>query len=226
MDNCLKTEIDKQFLLKRRQLFQDLRKSKEFVEIVDFGAGSKKMGKTRKVSQIFQTSSSKGKYGELLYKIAHHYKPKQVLELGTSLGIGTAHLAKGNPSGIVETVEGCPNTFRIANTNLQLFDAGNVITHNSTFDNYLKHYQKFWNLIFIDGHHNGEALLHYIDILYPHLEDDSLVILDDIRWSAGMLAAWNSLQTDSRFHLTIDLFRVGIIAKRHIQAKEHFVIKM
>lgn len=226
MDNCLKIEIDKQFLLTRSLLFQNLHNSTELIDIVDFGAGSKKMGKTRKVSEIFQTSSSKGKYGELLYKIAHHYKPKQVLELGTSLGIGTVHLAKGNPSGTVETVEGCPNTFHVANNNLQFFDIGNVITHNTTFDAYLKHYQKIWNLVFIDGHHDGEALLHYIDILYPHLEDDSLVILDDIRWSAGMLTAWNALLTDSRFHLTIDLFRVGIIAKRHIQAKEHFVIKM
>jgi predicted O-methyltransferase YrrM len=82
-----------------------------------------------------------------------------------------------------------------------------------------------FDLIFIDGHHDGKALLSYIEDLKNHIHDDTIIVLDDIRWSASMLKSWNLLRNSNEFNLSLDFFRMGILIKRPQQAKEHFVLK-
>ena len=88
-------------------LRKELSKSKREIEITDFGAGSTiNNAKTRKVKDIANNSAKNAKFGELLYRIIKFYKPNNVLELGTSLGISTCYLATANPNGKVLTFEG------------------------------------------------------------------------------------------------------------------------
>ena len=97
-------------------LRKKLCKSEETIQITDFGAGSNINNSTkRKVKDITKNSAKNSKFGELLYRIIQFYKPKNILELGTSLGISTCYLAKANPKGRVFTFEGCPETAKVAN---------------------------------------------------------------------------------------------------------------
>ena len=64
-----------------------------------------------------------------------------------------------------------------------------------------------------------------LDLLAPTLHDETIVIIDDIRWSKDMLEYWKQFKEMERYHLTMDLFRMGIVMKRSHQQKEHFVIK-
>lgn len=227
LNECLSTKIDKNFKNSRKNLFKNLKNNNSSIEISDFGVGSKKLGSQRKISKIFSTSSSKGKYGNLLYKISTYYQPKSILELGTSLGIGTLHLALGNPNTSVFTIDACKNTSNQAIQNFRSLGIQNIIPIQSTFVDYISTLsnEKF-DLIFIDGHHDGIALTKYILDLDAFSHNDTIFILDDIRWSKSMLNAWNELIKNNKFHLTIDLFRMGIIVKRAQQEKEHFILKI
>jgi hypothetical protein len=40
-----------------------------------------------------------------------------------------------------------------------------------------------------------------------------------------MLKAWEELTKSELFHVSIDLFRIGILTPRKQQAKEHFVFR-
>ena len=84
---------------------------------------------------------------------------------------------------------------------------------------------KKWDFVYIDGHHDGDALLSYIDRLKPFMHNDTLLILDDIRWSNSMLNAWKEVCNSDSFHVSIDLFRMGIITPRSQQTKQHFVFR-
>lgn len=225
VDKCVRISLNKQDRLALNELFRKLRSDKRTVDIQDFGAGSKKLGSARKVSDIFRMSSSRGKHGELLYRLVKHYQPERILEFGTSLGIGTTYLSMASKNVQVSTVEACKNTRSIALENIEKIE--NVKSYLSTFSDYLDTLPKEmeFDLIFIDGHHDGKALIDYLSRLQLHAHDETLFILDDIRWSASMKSAWDSIKENPDFHLTIDLFRVGIVSRRSHQEKETFIIR-
>lgn len=224
-DVCLRTKIDERDKMTIQKVVSRLRKDTRSIEIDDHGAGSKKMGKSRKVRSILKNSSSKGKYGQLLYKICRHYKPENILELGTSLGIGTIQMSLGNPDSIVTTIEGCSNTRAIAMENFNFAQVAPDSRHD-TFDHFLQTNGSKFDLVFIDGHHDGRALLHYMSLLQPMTHEDTLFILDDIRWSDSMYSAWKELYNNDKYHLSMDLFRMGILSRKNSQAKENFTIRL
>lgn len=225
VDKCVRIKLNSDDTSHLNSLFRKLKISRQEIEIQDFGAGSKKLGSKRKVSAIFKMSSSKGKYGELLYRLARHYQPKEILEFGTSLGIGSTYFSLGCPNSKITTVEACKNTRSVALENLKNFNS--VESKLATFVDYLAELpsDKKFDLIFIDGHHDGDALIHYLDQLQKHAHDETIFVLDDIRWSDSMRSAWEEISNDSRFHLSMELFRVGIVSRRPGMEKEKFVIR-
>jgi predicted O-methyltransferase YrrM len=226
-DACLTLELPKEIIQQRNNLMNKIRRSSKVIHVTDLGAGSIKMDKIRSVKKILRYSSSKGKWGELLFKISAYYQPKQILEMGTSLGIGTLHLHKGATSAQLTTIEGCPETSSAMRYFTGHYLSEHVELIQSSFDTYIENLtNQTFDLIFIDGHHDGDALQRYIEQLLPFSHDNTFFLLDDIRWSDSMLNAWNRLKEDPNFHVTIDLFRMGIIVKRSSQEKEHFILKL
>lgn len=226
-DKCFAHSISREDSIKLIEYDHINSISDKTIVITDHGAGSKRMSNTRRVKRIYKNSSSRGKYGRLLYKLSAYYEPARILELGTSLGTGTARMSLGNPNAIITTVEGCPATAEIARSNFELADLKNVQLIYTTFDDFIQSLteEDKFDLIFIDGHHDGKALLRYLDNLKPFIHNDSILILDDIRWSKSMFEAWLQIKNMKDFHVTIDLFRMGMIIPRLQQEKEHFVIR-
>jgi predicted O-methyltransferase YrrM len=226
-DRCLAVALPQEMKEERSSILRDIKKSKDILTVTDLGAGSLKMKKTRSVKSILKHSSSKGKWGELLYKVCSYYQPKNILEFGTSLGIGTWHLHQGNTTGQLISIEGCPETHAAMRKWTSPFLNSNVHLICSSFSTYLERIEPIkFDLIFIDGHHDGRALLSYMQELMAYSHDETLFILDDIRWSSSMHEAWLKLQDDENFHVSIDLFRMGILVKRSSQEKEHFILKI
>ena len=97
-------------------LRQRLYRSEKTITINDFGAGSQiNNSKKRNVRDIAKNSAKNAKLGKLLYRITEFYNVKNILELGTSLGISTAYFA--NKQNKVYTLEGCQETANIAKKN-------------------------------------------------------------------------------------------------------------
>ncbi len=224
-DRCLRIPLKTEHKALIKKQFLKLSESKEKITITDFGAGSKIMGNERRICDIFKNSRSSKRYADLLYQLAAHYKPERVLEFGTSLAWGTLHMHLGHPSAIIDTVEGCPQTFEKAKA-LFPVSTDRVKFHNVVFEDFLANLSdEKYDLIFIDGNHRGRALLDYIDLLYPYSDHDTLWILDDIRWSDDMWQAWEQILKDPRFHVTLDFLRMGIVLRRESQEKEAFWLR-
>ncbi|HIP31334.1 MAG TPA: hypothetical protein EYG86_01085 [Crocinitomicaceae bacterium] len=221
-ENCLAIDLGEGAKLRLKSLFNKLRKDNRVITIQDFGAGSKKLGNERKISTILKTSSSKGKYGKLLYQMVKHYQFKNCLEFGTSLGVGTNYLALGNSYANITTIEACESTRNIALENFASFN--NVKSEHSTFDEFLssrasaskssaRENDDAYDFVFIDGHHDGDALINYLEKLKPLTNANTIYVLDDIRWSDSMLKAWDKIVKSGEFEV-IDLFRVGVVKMR------------
>lgn len=226
VDECFKTPIKPVDKQKIKALVKSLGNDGRRLNIQDFGAGSKKLGATRVVKQLLKTSSSNGKFGKLFYQLSTHYQPNLILEFGTSIGIGSIHFALGCENATVVTVEACPETHHVALENFKNLELSTIAPLNCTFDTFLStNPTAQFDIIFIDGHHDGKALLDYCTRLKPNIHDNTLLIIDDIRWSNSMFDAWETLKNSDEFRVSIDLFRMGIIVPRKVQVKEHFTLK-
>ncbi len=227
VDNCLKINKEDGFSKKQISLIKSLKNDSTHIHVLDAGAGSRKMSAQRSVKSILKNASCKGVYADLLYQLATHYQPKNSLELGTSLGIGTSLLAAGNPNGKVHTIDACGNTLEVAKNNLFKLGINNANLINDTFLAYLSYADKqSFDLVYVDGHHQGEALKNYMHLLEEWTHPNTIFILDDIRWSKDMFAAWNELKASNKYNLSLDLFRMGILIPRPQQEKQHFTIKL
>jgi len=212
------------------QLRRRLRSDQTRLQIEDLGAGSayKATTTTRTIASIAKNAAKPSKLGQLLYRVAAHYQPDTIVELGTSLGLSTAYLASGAPNAKLFTIEGAPEIAATAARNMQaLHIPANILT--GSFDQLLPSLLPTLppiDLIFIDGNHRLEPTLNYFNGVFPHLSSHSTLIFDDIHWSAGMETAWAAIKKDPRVYLTIDLFFLGFVFIRpEFKVKQEFDIR-
>ena len=217
------TEIDSDI----ESLRATLMKSQKRISFNELGAGSKKGNEAeRPIKSIAKHAATSAKFGALLARICQFYNIDQVLELGTSLGIGTAYLAKNAKK--VLSLEGCEAVLEEANDNFLNLDIQNIETRLGEFGHLLTELDKknkTYDLIYIDGNHQLKPTLDYFEFALNNSNDNTFIILDDIYWSNEMETAWEKIKADERINVSIDLFRMGIVCKRPTQRKQNFVVK-
>ena len=218
---CKEIEVQRSVLLGNESI----------ITVEDFGAGSVKgLTKQRVVQQIAASSLKPKKYAQLLYRLVNYFQSKQILELGTSLGITTAYLAKANTAASVTSMEGSTAIAAIAQQQFAALQLNNIHVVTGNFDDTLQplidHTEAPFDFIFIDGNHRKEPTLRYFDQLLAKSTNDTVFVFDDIHWSKEMEEAWEQLKQHPSVTLTIDLFFIGLVFLRKEQKeKEHFVIR-
>jgi predicted O-methyltransferase YrrM len=209
----------------RNKLLQDNRK----ITITDFGAGSRiYKGNERLIRQIAKSAEKSPAFGQLLFRLIHHFQAKTIFDLGTSLGMTTLYQAKGNPDAQVVSFEGCEATATIAQQNFDELACSNIRLVTGNLDHTLQEeLQKITRLdfAFFDANHRYQPTVDYFEQCLEKAHEDSIFVFDDIHWSDEMQAAWQYIQTHSEVSVTIDLFYVGIVFFRKKQTKQHFVLK-
>lgn len=208
----------------RKALYQDHRA----IEVTDLGAGSKvfKPNKARKVWAIARNAGAGKKKQRLLFRLARYFKAKEILELGTSVGLGTIALALADAKARVVTVEGCPNTARIAQYYFDRFSLRNISLVNKSFEAALKSRKEPVDLIYLDGQHSYTGTKELFEMILPLTHNDSLLILDDIYWSQDIQKAWKEVSNDKRVRVSIDLYWMGLVFFRKEQPKQHFTLRL
>lgn len=205
-----------------------LSNSKTELEITDLGEGSRVLGSSkRKVSHMIKTSSSSKQESELLFRVSNYFNFKNILELGTSLGIGTYALALGNTNTKIITIEGCSNTSNFTKSQFKNLSPTNVDFKIGAFSSEIQKLNVTnFDCIYFDGHHNKDATIQYFNTLLPKAHNDSVFIFDDIYWSKGMTEAWEYIKCHKSVSVTVDCFYLGFVFFRKEQLKEHFKIRV
>ncbi|MFD1552647.1 SAM-dependent methyltransferase [Putridiphycobacter roseus] len=187
-----------------------LLENKQYIEVIDLGTGRNNGNRLRRVSDIVKTASILPKYGLLYQSLIKQFNFESAIELGTNFGLGTSYLAKCVDR--VLTIEGCPNIAKIAKDTFQTLNLHNITLTVGAFDENLDKTMPYLDkpcLVYIDGNHTYEATLRYYQFFKENAKDGSILVFDDIYWSAGMLQFWKEIEKDP--FICIDLRRVGIV---------------
>jgi len=211
-------------------LRQELLTDNNIINVEDFGAGSSN-AKTnqRKICDIAKHAAKNKKLGQLLFRITNYYQPKNMIELGTSLGISSAYLASANINSKLITIEGSPKIAEIAKRNMQYLGLNNIQSITGNFDwklpDVLRNTSSV-DLAFIDGNHRKEPTVNYFIQLLERASDQSIFIFDDIHWSKEMEEAWEHIKQSPQVTLTIDLFFIGLVFfRKDFKAKQDFILR-
>jgi predicted O-methyltransferase YrrM len=210
----------------RRNLLTDQKK----IKVEDLGAGSNHdASDLRSISSIARYAAKPKKIGQLLFRMVRYYQPSHILELGTSLGITSSYLSSGNPKASLVTIEGSSSIAAEAKKNFSDLQLSNCHLLQGNFDQLLPEVlsgQPQIELVFIDGNHRLEPTMKYFELLMKKTGPGSILIFDDIHWSAEMEEAWERIKADPRIKCSIDLFSIGIVFFREeFREKLSFIIR-
>ena len=182
----------------------------------------------RRIKDIAKYSAINKKFGEMMFRLVDYFKPQTILELGTSLGIGTSYLAMPNSKSQVYTIEACPETAKKASKNFKELKVENIKQIICNIDEKLPDVLSSINkldFVYFDGNHQKDATLKYYKQCLQKSHNDTFFYFDDIHWSKGMEKAWKEIKANSEVTLTIDLFFSGIVFFRKELSKQDFVVR-
>jgi predicted O-methyltransferase YrrM len=210
----------------RSQLLQN----RSIFEPDDLGAGSSIVGsKIRRIDKIAETSSTRLKFGKVLARIVAFYKPVNIIEIGTSLGIGTSFLALNMlKSSSLFTIEGDKSLHKLAKDNLSKYFDNNVKAIEGNFNVVLPGLLKkidSLDLVFFDGNHRKEPTIFYFELCLTKVSNNGIFIFDDIHWSLEMEEAWKYIKSHPRTKVSIDLFQFGLVFFKKELSCEHYIIR-
>jgi predicted O-methyltransferase YrrM len=198
-------------------LRKEYKKDKRKINIVDFGAGSKITGrKIRTIRSIANGGITIAKYSMLFVQLIRYFNCKNVIELGTSLGINTLYLASAKSDLKVTTFEGCTSLCEIARRSFHQYNYDNIDLVKGNIDETLPEYVKSSpqiDMIFFDANHRYQSTLTYLNLTSDKLSDKAILIIDDIYWSKEMKKVWQELKKQFSEALCIDTHQCGIIIR-------------
>jgi predicted O-methyltransferase YrrM len=201
-----------------------------YITVTDLGAGSHlNNNKQKKISDITSNALKPPKLAKLLYRLTAFAKPSNIVELGTCLGITTLYLQAAAPNAQVYTLEGCPQTAGVAKDVFDKAGSNDITVITGNFDDTLPGViagLDRLDFVYIDGNHQRDATLRYFEWCLPKVHDNTMLIFDDIYWSAGMKEAWAQIKAHPQVSATVDLFWIGLVFFKTGQAKEDFMIKV
>lgn len=209
----------------RKKLLQN----DETVLVEDLGAGSRvSQSNKRKVSQIAKHASTPPRFSRLLNRIITHFDYKNIVELGTSLGLNSAYMASAKEDVQLFTFEGSKSIANLAKQSLNELNCSNYQLIEGNIDTTLSRWIESApqiDLAYIDANHRYEPTIRYFELLLPKMSTSGIIILDDIHWSKEMNDAWEVLKNHPNVSLSLDLFEAGILFLQPDLMKENYILE-
>jgi predicted O-methyltransferase YrrM len=171
---------------------------------------------TRTLSAVSKGASSYPAKVLVLFKLVRELRPSSCLELGTHLGISTAYQAAAlelNDSGALVSLEGAETLAQIARAHLRELGLDRAHVEIGRFQDTLRAALRQCGSVdfaYVDGHHDEQATINYFREILPFFSEGGVLVVDDIRWSEGMRAAWKAIRSNEGVRGGIDLGSAGL----------------
>jgi len=204
-----------------------LSKDQRTLHISDLGAGSRSSQlDCRSIANVYKSATSTKKLSELLYRIGKGIGAKNILELGTSLGITTSYLSKIGSESTIYTLEGSEEIYSEAEKQLAVHSNvrsffGNI---NDTLPDVLSQ-MPYVDLAYVDANHTYEATLSYCQQVMLKRIPSTAIVIGDIHWSDEMEEAWHKIKLEDEVSHSIDLFECGILLFASSIYKQDYIVR-
>lgn len=194
-------------------VFENLAAGHGFIRILNTPPAGPPATSTLSSTWVANTASVPPDWGLFLHQCARSFRTGVILELGSCAGISGCYLASAPGCRQLITIEGSPALAALAESTLRQVTS-NFRLINEFFDQGLDRALEApaptLDLVFIDGHHEKAATLHYFDRVTAHLRPGSLIVFDDICLYQAMWEAWEQLCRMPGIARALNLGRFGL----------------
>jgi len=182
----------------------------------------------KKNKKIITTSNFHPKKAELLLKITHYFKPKNILEIDTSIGFETMALSIGNPISKITAFKKETTNIAITQNLFEDFKLESIqlITGdiNKTLPFYLKNKQL--DLVYFNKITSKENTLNYFNWCLEAVHNNSIFIINNLNNSKETQQTWETLKSHPKVSVSINTYFIGVLFFRKEQEQEHFTIRV
>ncbi|MEI8203484.1 MAG: class I SAM-dependent methyltransferase [Bacteroidota bacterium] len=182
-----------------------------------------------RIADIAKTSLKSKKEVKFLYRLANYYHCKNIIELGTSLGISSMYLASASTTSTVYSLDASTQIQHLARQAARQIKISNIQFIEGNFDAELPALLDSittFDFAFVDGNHTYDATIRYFQLFKKYASNISFIVFDDIYWSKQMKQAWKEIKSDAAVTISIDLYSMGLVFFRKENTKQHFSFRI
>lgn len=130
-------------------------------------------------------------YYRFFYEVTRTIRPKVCFEIGTCEGKSAAHLAAGNPAGLIVTLD-IRTSARQSVDALRLPNIVSLLCDSIEATRQLRYLPEI-DILFIDGDHRLEQSYREYLAYRPFVRNGGLIFFDDISINDEMKVMWNAI---------------------------------
>lgn len=168
----------------------------------------------RAKAALIQQRSIKRRDGELLFRLANHFKPTRILQIGATTGISTLYLTSYSTTVRCLSLESDPTLAELAK---ELYTKA----ENSTIEQCVGSYRETLpralerlreiDFIFFDLHSEQNSIGQLFIECLKHIHPETVCVINHIHSGKTMRDAWKELQQQPQVSVTIETTSVGIV---------------
>ncbi len=166
------------------------------------------------------------KLGKLLFRLVYHFKPSTIIEVGTSWGISTLYLQRGERQAQLYCIESDPLRLSYAKEQARREEATiEFITESveSSLPSVVE--TNVEGELFLLLHNTPQSLTtDTLQQLLPLIAHRGIVVVEGIKKSDTQRTLWQTLKTSPEVQVTMDLYEVGIAICNPKLNKQDYIV--
>ncbi len=202
------------------KLYRKFNSDYSTIEIVEFNSKTKKKlysSRIDNIHNILRKSAISAKKAQVLSRLLVLFKPQNIVEFGTSLGVSTSVLAHASKDRKIYTIEGCSGLASVAQSSFDELGFNNIeiqIGHFSHLITDLLDKIKKVDFVFYDGSDDYEIIINVFESCLPYTHNETVFVVNSINRSRALNRAWQEIKAHKESVVCIDLYQMGIVLFR------------
>ncbi len=154
-------------------------------------------------------------HGQLLFRLANYFKPKQIVQIGAGMGISTLYLTSYSAHTHAIVLEEDAARTEWARWSLERMGRRHVRVEHGDYAGLLpKALAQFATVDFFFFNAPGktaEELNGLFELCVGHIRPETVLVVEGLRESREMRTFWERLKAHPATVLTFDLYHVGLV---------------
>lgn len=167
----------------------------------------------RRISEFVRESSISPSYDQLLFRLVNFFKPRNVVEIGTSIGITSLYLATSDTHRPVYTIGESKELADFAHTTFGKVGLQNIIQQTGNVETKLPvvlSKEKNIDFVYFGRQTSVEAIQKSLSLLSSSFTSKTVIMLSDL-WKDERKELWETMKKQSGVRVSIEMFHYGIL---------------